>query len=423
MKQKLQNASSDMLAGVFSHLPARIALPVILVGLGCGLIGAAFIFLLKLFEALLGPAHHSPWLQAGILVGVGLLVTLGVKLLGPTGNIEILVDNIHVDGGAQTIRETRAMVPISILCVAAGGGMGPEAPLVQTSGLFGSWMARRFQLGKDDMRILTVTGMAAGFTVLFGAPLGSVLFALELLHRRGLQYYEAIIPAALGSLSGYAVYLLLSSAGMRPAWEFPLVGPLKVTDFGWAVGIGVAGALGGMLFALLQSGMKIGFDKLPAFSRPIIGGVLLAALGFWTPYALTYGEVQAEGIIAGKIAFLTVAVALGGKLLGTVVTLCSGWKGGFIVPLFFMGACLGQLTHHWFPQVNEVVAMSSFMVALCVAVTKTPLGSTLVVTQMGGLTLMPTALISSVTALLLSNSVNLFHTQRERGEAQVAPTH
>ncbi len=421
--KKLKSASSHMLAGLFSHLPARLALPVTLVGLGCGMIGAAFVLALHFFEHLLGPGQHGPWMQAGILVGVGGLVALGVKLLGPTGNIEILVDNIHVEGGAQTIRETRSMVPISILCVAAGGGMGPEAPLVQTSGLFGSWMARRFQLNKDDMRILTVTGMAAGFTVLFGAPLGSVLFALEILHRRGLQYYEAIMPAALGALAGYAVYLMLSGAGMRPAWAFPPIGELQVADFGWAVGIGVAGALGGMLFALLQRVLKRGFGALPEWSRPVAGGGLLAALGAWTPYALTYGEVQAEGIIAGKIAVLTVAVALCGKLLGTAVTLASGWKGGFIVPLFFMGACLGQLTHHWFPQVNEVVAMSSFMVALCVAVTKTPLGSTLVVTQMGGLPLMPTALISSVTALLLSNSVNLFHTQRERAEAHVAPTH
>ena len=46
------------------------------------------------------------------------------------------------------------------------------------------------------VRILTITGMAAGFTVLFGAPLGSAVFALEILHRRGLEYYEALMPAS-----------------------------------------------------------------------------------------------------------------------------------------------------------------------------------------------------------------------------------
>ena len=58
--------------------------------------------------------------------------------------------------------------------------------------------------------------MAAGFTVLFGAPFGSAVFALELLHRRGLQYYEALVPAILASLSGYAVYVCVAAVGLGP---------------------------------------------------------------------------------------------------------------------------------------------------------------------------------------------------------------
>ena len=64
------------------------------------------------------------------------------------------------------------------------------------------------------------TVQAAGFTVLFGAPLGSAFFALEILHRRGLQYYEALVPAIVGSLCGYGVYLGLSGLGVGPVWTF-----------------------------------------------------------------------------------------------------------------------------------------------------------------------------------------------------------
>ena len=75
--------------------------------------------------------------------------------------------------------------------------------MVQTTGSLGAWLAGRWRLSVAETRILTITGMAAGFTVLFGAPLGSAIFALEILHRRGLEYYEALLPAVLGSLSGY----------------------------------------------------------------------------------------------------------------------------------------------------------------------------------------------------------------------------
>jgi len=96
------------------------------------------------------------------------------------------------------------------------------------------------------------------------------------------------------------------------------------------------------------------------------------------------------------------------------VTLAAGWKGGFIIPLFFMGAALGQLAHPWLAGTNRSVLMACAMVALCVGVTKTPLGTTLVVTEMAGLPLLPVLLIAAVTAILVANRVSLIDTQRER---------
>ena len=66
---------------------------------------------------------------------------------------------------------------------------------MQTTGSIGSWLGLRFRLDEGELRLLTISGMAAGFTVLLGVPLGSAVFALEILHRRGLEYYEALVPA------------------------------------------------------------------------------------------------------------------------------------------------------------------------------------------------------------------------------------
>ena len=387
---------------------------VVAVGIAGGLAGAAYVGALHLLQRVLGPEHHGSATQLCILVGVGAAVALITRLGGETGNVELLVDNIHVLGGAEDVRSLRSLIPASLLCVSSGAGMGPEAPLVQTTGTLGTVVGTRLHRPTPDVRILTITGMAAGFTVLFGAPLGSALFALEILHRRGLQYYEALLPAVIGSLCGYAVYLGLSGLGITPVWQFPAVGTLHVRDLGVAAAIGLVGAAGAAVFAATTAVLRRAFGTVPTPARYVLGGLALGLLGWWSPYALTFGEEQLAGLLDVRLAAGALGIALAAKLLGTTVTLASGWKGGFIIPLFFMGATIGQLAHVVLPGIDGSVLMACTMVALCVGVTKTPLGTTLVVTEMAGLPLLPVLLISAVVAILVTNRVSLIETQRER---------
>ncbi|MGN6693985.1 MAG: chloride channel protein, partial [Aquihabitans sp.] len=185
----------------------RIVMGVLVVGVGVGggVVGAAYLVVLAAVTHLLGPGRWSDAAHLVVLVAVGGLVTLLVKVLGTPGDVELLVDNIHVEGGRDDVRSLRSLIPVSLLCVGAGGTLGPEAPLVTTTGTLASWIGARNGLTRADRRIIAITGMAAGFTVLFAAPLGSAVFALEILHRRGLEYYEALLPAAVGSLCGYGV--------------------------------------------------------------------------------------------------------------------------------------------------------------------------------------------------------------------------
>lgn len=400
------------------HVRAQVLVPAIVVGVTSGVVGVGYLAVLRALGERIGPGTHGPVLQAIVLVSAGVLVTLGTRVLGPSGNVELLVDNIHVLGGAEGIRETRSMVPVSLVCVAAGGAMGPEAPLVQTTGTLGSWVAERFRLGRDDVRTLTITGMAAGFTVLFGAPLGGALFALEILHRRGLQYYEAVMPAVIGSLAGLGVAAVALHIGLEPVWTFPSVGEVVPTDLLWALGAGIVGALGARAFTSLAGLGRSAFAVLPPWARPALGGVVLAALGALSPYALTFGEVQIGEIVVGRLTLGALAIAAVAKLAGTLTTLVSGWKGGFIIPLFFLGATVGEIVHLLAPSTNEAVVVACLMVALCVGVTKTPLGSTLVVTEMAGLVLLPTTLLAAAVALVLSGRAGLIDSQRDRDRVE-----
>lgn len=396
---------------------ARLAGVAVLVGLLGGVVGAAYLLALHLAQRLLWPTHWSTVSHGVVLVTIGVAIAALTKVLGTPGDVELLVDNIHLSGGSEDLRRLPSLLPVSILCIAAGGALGPEAPLVQTTGSIGSWVARRVGLEHPDIRTITITGMAAALTVLFGAPLGAAVFALEILHRRGLEYYEALMPSVVGSLAGYAVYVVITGVGLEPIWKLPSVGALRGGDLLWAVGCGVVGAVVAISFTYLNQLLRAVLSKAPVLVRPAVGGLVLALLAWASPYALTFGETQLGAVSAADPVVRVLLLAAVVKLAASSVTLSSGWKGGFIIPLFFIGACLGRAGHQLLPHTNEAVLMAALMVACNVGVTKTPLGSVLVVTEMAGLTLLPTTLIASVVALVLTSNVALIDSQRRRSDA------
>jgi len=393
----------------------RTILPVLLIGALGAIVGFLYLGALRALQRVLGPEHSGPWVHLAIMAGVGLVIGLIKRFLDNPGEMELLVDNIHVLGGHDDLRGSlRSLVPVSLLCIAAGGAAGPEAPLVQTTGTMGTWLAKRRGSSIDDTRVLTITGMAAGFTVLFGAPLGAAIFALEILHRRGLEYYEALLPAVLGSLCGYAVYVVATGLGLAPVWRFPVADALRSVDIAWSLAAGVVGAIVAVIFTYLTIATRRVFERVPMIARSIAGGVILGLLAMLSPFALKFGEIQLDALLSAPAVASFFIIAALAKMIGTATTVSSGWRGGFIIPLFFIGAALGRLWHLAVPSTNEVMLMAALMVAINTGVTKTPLGSTLVVTEMAGLPLLPTTIVAAIVSLLLTSEVGLIHTQRRR---------
>jgi H+/Cl- antiporter ClcA len=413
-------------AKVFGVRPRMVGL-VALVGLGGGAIGAAYLRVLRSVTNVLGPDHWSAVAHIAVLAGIGASITLLVRALGRPADVELLVGNIHVpgmtdgDGSGRPEGRLRSLVPVSLLSVGAGGTLGPEAPLVTTTGTIATRLGHRCALAPRDVRILAITGMAAGFSVLFGAPLGAAIFALEIPHRRGLEYYEALIPAMIGALCGYAISTAVGGLGLEPIWILPLVERIDSVDLAWAVVAGVLGAAIGVAFTVVVDVLHRVTAIVPGVIRPVIGGVALGLLGLASPYALTNGEFQIETLVDARPAIG--ALVLGGvcKLAGAAVALVTGWRGGFIIPLFFCGFVFGWATTQWLPIEHPWVFIAGTMVAANVGVTKTPVGSTLVVTEMAGFTVLPTTLISSLTSLALTSPVGLLQNQRQRFDAYSGP--
>ena len=105
-----------------------------------------------------------------LMAVAGLLAGIVISKLGDPGEIDLIVDNIRFKGGRLNYKNNPSMLLSSLLCISSGGSLGPEAPLVQVAGSTGSYLARKFRLKGEDVRSLTIAGMASAFTALFGAP-------------------------------------------------------------------------------------------------------------------------------------------------------------------------------------------------------------------------------------------------------------
>lgn len=425
---------SDQLVRFFGVRLRMVAL-IIVVGVGGGSIGALYMAVLREATVLLGPDRWSASAHLALLVGVGAAVTALVAWLGRPADVELLVGNIHVPGMTFDDDETgqpdsghgegrlRSLIPVSLLCVASGGTLGPEAPLVTTTGTLATRLGSRAGVSPDDIRTLAITGMAAGFSVLFGAPLGAAVFALEIPHRRGLEYYEALVPAAIGALCGYAVSTASGGIGLEPIWQLPVAGRLDEVDLAWALLAGVLGSVIGVTFTVLVNALHRIAVYVSAALRPALGGLALGALALASPYTLTNGEFQIEDLLTER-PMATVLVTAGVfKLLGAAVALTTGWRGGFIIPLFFTGFVVAWATTDWLPIEHKWMFIAATMVATNVSVTKTPIGSTLVVTEMSGFALGPTALIGALVAMVLTSPVGLIENQRRRFDAYETDAH
>ncbi len=411
-----------------------------LVGGVGGLLAIAYYYLLQGALALvwrIGAGHawlavpttpgFYPWILVVTTLG-GLGVGLVLKFLGTPGEIAAVVNNIHMEHGRIDPEQTPSMIAASLVSITAGGSAGPEAPLVQILGSFGSWVGDRLKLRGDLVRTLTFCGMGTALGAFFGAPLGGALFALEIPHRRGLEYFEALVPTVLAAIIGFFVFR--SVTGYEAAiYTFS---PLKDVNL-WMISSGVLfGLVGGALGAVFIWF----FGSMETLLHPLAkhkivlatcGGLLLGVVAQFAPLTLFWSEFQIKTLLAagpelvkghGLHAAVGMLLGLAALKMFTIgVTLHSGFRGGFIFPLFFIGAAVGLAVTLVFPELPAPIVILSMMAAVNVAVTKTPISTALILTTLSGTDYLPALIAACFASFLLTTRVSLIRTQRGRQPA------
>ena len=305
------------------------------VGLVCGGVGTAFHLSVEAVTELRGEHGWILWLLplAGLVI-VALYKGTRCEGMG-TNNVIRAVQS----GEAVSPLLVPAIFLGTVLTHLCGGSAGREGAALQMGGSIGYNVGRLFHLSDHDRRTATVCGMAAFFSALFGTPLAATLFAM-MVEDVGLTFSVAFVPGFLAALVAYGVSL---ACGISPT-RFALAdAPALTADAVLKVMVlGAACAIVSRLFCGLLHFTEHELPKrLPnPWVRAAVGGMAVVALS----YLMGVGRYNGAGM--GVIA---AAVEQGEalpwdflcKALLTAVTLASGFKGGEVVPSFYIGATFG----------------------------------------------------------------------------------
>ncbi|MCW8129924.1 MAG: voltage-gated chloride channel family protein [Planctomycetota bacterium] len=360
-------------------------------------IGSAVAFFLWSLDRMTATRFEHPWLLYLLPVAGAAIGTIYHLIGKPAeGGNNLIVEQIHEPGGGVPARMTPLVLGGTLLTHLFGGSAGREGTAVQMGGSMASTLGRLLArtplaLGIDEIRILLMCGVAAGFGSVFGTPLTGAVFALEVI-AVGQMNYKALVPCLIASIVGdwTCTAWQVHHTQYRPLLETLHVPHLDPALLGKTALAAVAFGLGGLLFAELAHGLHAAFKKIPHPAlRPVAGGLAVLALTF----LLGRSDYLGLGVTSPDEHAVTIVNCFkpGGadpwswwwKLLFTTVTVSSGFKGGEVTPLFFIGAALGHTLSVLLGAPVELFAALGF-VAVFSGATNTPLACTIMGVELFG---------------------------------------
>lgn len=367
-----------------------------------GVIGSAFHIGVD-YATRIRTAH--PWILY-LLPLLGLVIAGLYRLAKVEGkDTNAVIESVHFGKNVPVL-----LVPViflsTVLTHLGGGSAGREGAALQIGGGIGFETGRLLHLGQKDLPLATLCGMSAVFSALFGTPLTATVFAMEVISV-GVFYYAGLLPCLTAALVGYGVSLAMSVPPTRftvaapglNAWTMVLVMLL-------AIGCGVVS----ILFCRgLQGSGRLAAKLLPnPFVRVFVGGLLVIAL------TLLVGSTDYNG--AGMSV---VEQAVGGhvsgwawilKLLFTAVTIGFGFKGGEVVPSFFVGAAFGCLLGGFLGLPAGFGAAIGLVAVFCGAV-NCPIASVLLSVEIFGIGGLLYFAMACAISYLLSGYCGLYSSQ------------
>jgi H+/Cl- antiporter ClcA len=387
-----------------------------LVGVLVGLFGAAFYYVWHALDHQLWPVLQNPVNRIWFSTLIGLIIGLILKFLFDPGSMATIVMHFH-KAGELPAKDNLPIQPVSLLGLLGGQSAGPEGALTQAGGSLGSYVAKRADAPKLT-RVLTLAGMGAGFGAFLGAPVGGAMLWLEMLHTRGLEYYEAVIPTIVCSAVGYLVMLVLVGHGLVPPWHITVdIAPSYWTPF-IAVLIGLSCGPVAKAYSLMfrYMGKVLNHRTVPLIAQTTAAGLIIGLLGWLVPDSYFYGGGQMLHLMTATFPIGILLAILVSKMIAAAVTIRGHWQGGLVIPHMFMGLILGKIIAMYIPGIDAGLSMLCCMAAFNAATTQTPLASALIVLALTGVGLPVPIFLASIAGFIAGQGVVLIDNKQSRDQ-------
>lgn len=387
--------------------------------------------MIALFLWLLNWAIHfrfnHTWLLF-LLPLAGVVIHFIYKLMGKSsekGN-NLIIDEIHQPGGGVPARMAPIILITTVITHLFGGSAGREGTAVQIGGSIAGLFSKWFKLKGDDIRMILTAGVAAGFGAVFGTPLTGAVFAIEVL-TIGRIKYDALLPALIASFIGdvtvgawhihhtaYHIAVIAPTPYFLSAYL-----PVDLVLIAKIIVASAAFGLASYLFALMVHEIKAVFLKIftTTWLIPICGGLIIIGL----TYLIGKQDYLSLGVDAQYPGAVTIpsAFAAGGadtwswlwKTIYTTLTLGTGFKGGEVTPLFYIGAALGNTLSVLLNAPVSLFAALGF-IAVFAGATNTPLACTFMGVELFGGEYCLFFAIACFTAYFFSGNSGIYSSQR-----------
>lgn len=281
-----------------------------------------------------------------VLPLIGGVIIIGLNHLYEKGDVsgigiaQVLLELEHIK--THFMRPFRVLIRVINATVALifGFSVGRFGPIVHLGSAIGSNIGYFFKMSPDDIRILIGCGASAAISVVFRTPLFAAVFVLEVLYRK--QFSQLFAPVVISSVVGY----LIGDFLMHTESIFKIMEPINVngSDLILYIGLGLVLSIMGIAYMWLIEQGSLWFGKLKKrWVSLILGSVLIGGMALVFPENMELHEQTTFNVMNGNMGVMMLFMVVAFKLIGTGISLGSGFVGGNFYPGVTIGAASGML--------------------------------------------------------------------------------
>jgi CIC family chloride channel protein len=256
-----------------------------------------------------------------------------------------VVDAIEANalhGGHMSLSDSLRLTALTVLSAGVGASVGLEAAYTQLGAGTASRIGRYLHLRRAELRVFVGCGAAAAIAAAFNAPLAGAFYAFELII--GSYTLATLVPVVAAAIS--ATLVTREIVGMKPI--FVVYNHVDLAASRYAI-LAVMGIAAGMLAIAAMVGVTYveQWSKraaLPVWLRPAVGGLILGCFAWFFPQILGSGHGGIELTISTGSHGYELPILFGlilAKMIGSAVSIGSGFRGGMFSSSLFLGALFG----------------------------------------------------------------------------------